>query len=43
MSEELNTKLEELLDAELTEEEVTAMEKEIEDLTEVEEIGGVLR
>jgi len=43
MSEELNTKLEELLDAELTEEEVTAMEKEIEDLTEVEEIGGVAK
>ena len=29
MSEELNTKLEELLDAELTEDEVTQMEKEI--------------
>ena len=43
MSEELNTKLEELLDAELTEEEVTAMEKEIEDLTEVEEVGGVAK
>lgn len=43
MSEELNTKLEELLDAELTEDEVTAMEKEIEDLTEVEEVGGVAK
>jgi Spy/CpxP family protein refolding chaperone len=43
MSEELNTKLEELLDAELTENEVTAMEKEIEDLTEVEEVGGVAK
>ena len=43
MSEELNTKLEELLDAELTEDEVTAMEKEIEDLTEVEEVGGVVK
>lgn len=43
MSEELNIKLEELLDAELTEEEVTAMEKEIEDLTEVEEVGGVAK
>ena len=40
MSEELNTKLEELLDAELTEDEVTAMEKEIEDLTEVEDLGS---
>jgi len=43
MSEELNTKLEELLDAELTEDEVTAMEKEIEELTEVEEVGGVVK
>ncbi len=40
MSEELNTKLEELLDAELTEDEVTKMEKEIEDLTEVEDLGS---
>ena len=40
MSEELNKKLEELLDAELTEEEMSAVETE---LTEVEEVGGVAK
>ena len=40
MSEELNKELEELLDAELTEEEKSAVETE---LTEVEEIGGVVK
>jgi hypothetical protein len=43
MSEELNTKLEELLDAELTEDEVTKMEEEIQKLDEVEEVGGVAK
>ena len=43
MSEDLNTKLEELLDAELTEDEVTAMEEEIKSLDEVEEVGGVAK
>ena len=43
MSEELNTKLEELLDAELTEDEVTKMEEEIQSLEEVEEVGGVVK
>ena len=43
MSEELNTKLEELLDAELTEDEVTKMEEEIQSLDEVEEVGGVVK
>ncbi|SVD45299.1 uncharacterized protein METZ01_LOCUS398153, partial [marine metagenome] len=37
---DLNTELEELLDAELTEEEKSAMETE---LTEVEEVGGVVK
>jgi len=40
MSEELNKELEELLDAELTEEEISAVETE---LTEVEEVGGVVK
>ena len=40
MSEELNKELEELLDAELTEEEMSAVETE---LTEVEEVGGVAK
>lgn len=38
MSEELNTKLEELLDAELTEEEVTKMEQDIQKLDEVDTV-----
>ena len=40
MSEELNTKLEELLDAELTEEEVTKMEQDIQKLDETDDLGS---
>jgi len=43
MSEELNKELEELLDAELTEEEVDAVEEEITELEEAEEVGGVAK
>ena len=43
MSEELNKQLEELLDAELTEEEVDAVEEEITELEEAEEVGGVAK
>jgi len=44
MSEQdLNKELEELLDAELTEDEVKAMEEEISQLDEVEEVGGVAK
>jgi cell division protein FtsB len=44
MSEQdLNKELEELLDAELTEDEVQAMEEEISQLDEIEEVGGVAK
>ena len=44
MSEQdLNKELEELLDAELTEDEVKAMEEEISQLDEIEEVGGVAK
>ena len=43
MSEELNKELEELLDAELTEEEVDAVEEEITELEEAEEVGDVAK
>ena len=43
MSEELNKELEELLDAELTDEEVDAIEVETADLEEAEEVGGVAK
>ena len=39
MTQELNKELEELLDAELTEEEVAAVDSEITDLEEAEEVG----
>jgi|ETNmetMinimDraft_26_1059896.scaffolds.fasta_scaffold48744_1 hypothetical protein len=43
LEQDLNKELEELLDAELTEDEVKAMEEEISQLDEVEEVGGVAK
>ncbi len=43
MTQDLNTELEELLDAELTEEEVAAVDAETTDLEEAEEVGGVAK
>ena len=42
-SKDLNQELEELLDAELTEEEIAAVEVEISELDEAEEVGGVVK
>jgi len=42
-SKDLNQELEELLDAELTEEEIAAVEVEINELDEAEEVGGVVK